>query len=155
PEHPRSPCDAPVMKERTEPNKVSTRRSLHKTTAVAKAVPRAEPRTRASGSHQRKMPVVEGKAKAVATDEKAEPVAKQVAARGDSHNRFRSLRKYPKRLRQLRNRIRLPAIPWANWPNAFRTHMLVGTIYEANKDTCRRRGKLKPIESNAIKKAGH
>ena len=101
------------------------------------------------------MPVVEGKAKAVATDEKAEPVAKQVAAPGESHNRFRSLRKYPKRLRQLRNRIRLPAIPWANWPNAFRTQMLVGKIYEANKDTCRRRGKLKPIESNAIKKAGH
>jgi len=32
-----------VTKERTEPNKASTRRSLYKTTAVAKAVPRAEP----------------------------------------------------------------------------------------------------------------
>ena len=40
PEHSRSPYDA---RERTEPNKASTRRSLHKTTAVAKAVPRAEP----------------------------------------------------------------------------------------------------------------
>ena len=84
------------------------------------------------------MPVVEGKAKAVATDEKAEPVAKQVAAPGESHNRFRSLRKYPKRLRRLRKSIRAYWDTLSKLAEGFyNSDVKWGKIYDANKDTCR------------------
>jgi hypothetical protein len=84
------------MKERTEPNKACTRRSFYKTTAVAKAVPRAEPAPAPVAAAKVKMPVVEAKAKAVATDEKAKPVLNRWPRPVKNHNRFRSLRKHPK-----------------------------------------------------------
>ena len=52
---------------------------LYKTTAVAKVAPRTEPAP-APVAAKEKTPVVEAKAKAFATDEKAKPVAKQLTA---------------------------------------------------------------------------
>jgi len=70
------------------PGKNRTKQSFHaaiapKNDGCGQSSAARRTRTRSSGSHQRKMPVVEAKAKAVATDEKAKPVAKQVAAPGE------------------------------------------------------------------------